>query len=52
MSYRTKYSLIGHRLFLTGFHYLDEADLIILVSEGDPGLSGLVGADLGQIVPF
>lgn len=32
--------------------YLDEADLIILVSEGDPGLSGLVGADLGQIVPF
>ena len=31
---------------------LDEADLIILVSEGDPGLSGLVGADLGQMVPF
>ena len=28
--------------------YLDEADLIIRLSEGDPGLKGLVGALFGQ----
>ena len=30
--------------------YLDEADRIIRLSVGDPGLSGLVGADFGHVV--